>query len=188
MKRRLLFATPFVLVVGCKRPIEATTPGEHDETEEDRAPTYVAASNIDASMAWPTRIDPPDPPDAAPDRVRYTGCGRHPDGTFTTCNPPRPGFDDAGNRTTTGNPPPPPSPSRVLAVEVQGSDLLLRVTNSSTQIDKHWTGTLADEKGRAMPNGTVVIIRVDKSMITVRARVTQDQVRVWPYVRWTPPN
>lgn len=182
-RRRMLFATPFVLVVGCKRPIEPVTPGEHDETDEDRAPTYVAGPMWDGPMAWPTRIDPPDPADvdAAPERIRYTGCGRHPDGTFTTCNPPPP------DAWTTGNPPG-PMRYRIVNLQVSGPDFIAIVGGGSAQgVQKGWKATLVDNSDRATKSD-VVIVRVDKNTTTVKIqRVTADQIKAAGSVRFSPP-
>jgi hypothetical protein len=91
-------------------------------------------------------------------------------------NPPPP-------RPPTGNPPP-PMRARVLRTDVQGDRTIVTVGRGSQDgVGKTWTANLVDGNDKLIPNGTCVIIRIEKRTTVCALKVTPDQVDASPFVR-----
>ncbi|MBA3395877.1 MAG: hypothetical protein H0T89_24815 [Deltaproteobacteria bacterium] len=137
-RRRAVFATPFVLVVGCGHPTERTvsTPG----------PTTVAAAKLDASLPDPIPEDAAEPRELTEEewRKRQTAHER--------------GVDACAQVSHPCNPPPPPPPRVVRPVlgevisfgETAPGQLTVNIRTTGAA-DQGWQGVFLDDSGNTIP-------------------------------------
>ena len=156
LRRRLAFATPFVLVVGCRHPAPAA-PREDEQTREDEAPVVVTlAEPLDA--AEPDASEPvvereqPIPPEA-PLRVERP-------------LQPAPEVQIRPRRECCVNPPA-PRKVPIVRTEVQGAKIVIWIgtgTNNGVTVDNSAACVIArDDENRCDPKGSVTLTRCDKS-------------------------
>jgi len=169
MRRRLAFATPFVLVVGCKAP----APAHPEEAEE--APVVVAIPEpIDAAVAEVAVIDAP--VDAPMDAGLGPG---------TTWNPPRP---PPPNRMPTGNPPG-PMRVRILDISIDGDKTIITIgAGTAKGIDpkRYDVRVIAADGGKPVRGGEVTLIRCTERTCVGKVKLGPDELRMNPEVevRW----
>lgn len=167
-----MFATPFVIVASCKRPIESR---REVEPAPERVATAVAVA--DATVAVADAAVPPDAPIDALDRGAAArrsfppcpGPYDPPDPNGLHCNPPR------------------PQPSfvvRARALQVQGADTIVRLdVGEDRGVRKgHTTAEFLDGED-PLQGGRCEVIRVLKTSTVCRTKLTPDQIDAHPRVR-----
>lgn len=178
IRRRLLFATPFV-VVACKAPAPAEP---RDGEREEHGPTYAsmggdagydAPLNLEAAGGIRYEAPPPRYSDAAvPDADR---------GHRVCCtNPPPP---------PPNPPPPPPLRTRILRTEVQGNEVIITIgagTNQNVDPAQVEASVIRGDTDRPYAGGSVTLVRCMKTSCVGKVRLTVDQVTANPTVevRW----
>jgi hypothetical protein len=125
---------------------------------------------------WPGCEDKPcpTPPDAKNRRCWATmPCPTPPDPRIRACAEPRIA---------------PPPAGRVVGLETRGGETIVTVgVGSDTGIDVKWRATVVrSQDGAPVPGGEGTILRVDKHLTVVRVRLTLDQVKQAPWVRFAP--
>jgi hypothetical protein len=180
-RRRLVFATPWVIVASCKRPIET-----HREAPEEVGPRALsadaaAAGTVTVAIHEAPADAQPDAPVDAFDReaqrrkdIRMAEIPRAcdprnvPDPDAPHCNPPSPQ----------------PVVGRVLRVQVSGSYTVVELdVGEDRGLKRGVTAEVIDENARPVPGGRCQIIRVDKHSTVCSVKLTPDQVNANPRVR-----
>jgi hypothetical protein len=169
MRRRLVFATPFVIVASCKRPIESPREVPDEVAPTTRAPTDAAVVAAIADAPVDARDVPIDAFDAAEARrlrraeLEECRSGR------AICNPPAP-------------------VARVVEVMVEGSEMRVTLDAGAARgVTTRWTAEFVDRDQKPLPGGTCVIVRVDKERTRCKVKLTQDQIMANPRVRFRVP-
>jgi hypothetical protein len=170
--RRVIFAAPFVVVIGCHKPVADSV------SADDKLPTGPAV--------MPRSSMPEPPPDAAIDPV-------------DAADKPAVVSDCADPRTRprcTSNPPPPDamnSPKsvhlRVIRIEVQRNASIATLGGGSDQgITKDWTGCFVKDASSdtCRGGGDLVIIRLEPRSTIVKSTATHDQIENTPFVKLWP--
>jgi hypothetical protein len=179
VRRRFSFATPFVIVVGCRGSAESRFPETGDE---DRVVAHESAA-IDAPAD--VEIDALD--EAAVrerDRLAREQAEREREQLLQDCasgrahcNPPPPDRNPKpppSAEARTGNP---PMPARIVAANVEADGLVVVFARGADQgITSDWRADIVNDRGVALPGGACVIIRVDKTSGRCRAKLTRDQL------------
>jgi hypothetical protein len=203
VRPRLSFAAPFVVVLGCRRPIAEPEPPE----PQDAA---TVASITDAIAEADRRLEPDAPPDAAPpppridcsdprshcthNPPRLDYCADHPG--VASCPPLPPSYCrqhpdkvacQAPCSGSTPCNPPGPVMGRVINTEVSSGDVIVTVSVGSEQgVTKQSHGWLQTSSKHRVP-GELLVIRISKRTSIWRARVSLDVVRDNPNVEIQPP-
>lgn len=178
IKPRLAFATPFVLVVGCKAPAP-TSPREDEQTREDETPVVVAipqpvdaaAPIVDVDAAVVARIDA-----GLSFEERYRGnpvCCREPRKVDNRWRPPE----------HTGNPPGPQPAMRtqVVKYEVQEATLILTFgvgTDHGVVPKRDEAYLLFRDTNLPLEDGAIKILRCTRSMCVGTVKRTLDEVKM----------
>lgn len=183
-KRRYAFATPFVLIAGCKAPAPAS-PQEDERTRAEEAPVVVVVGEpvdaaVDMHLERAAGIRDEVPPDAAGSRVDRC-----------CMNPPLPRKPPPPEpRPVCCVNPPSPQTARILGIEAQGRQVVLRIglgSNNGVTRDRTLACLpLLGNDETCDPDGTVTLLRVDKTMSVGRVDLSPDRVKQSPHVivRW----
>ncbi len=162
MKRRLAFATPFVIVAACKPPIE---PYESHQ---------VAWVPRDAAVVQPA--------DARPEPPEEVGLDCNSPRMY--CNPPHPEFPV---RVW----PPGPAPAvlaRVVDVQDHGDMRIVHLARgSSNRVKKGWRVTFVTSDNKEVRGGGCTIMRVEEQRVWCESSLTAQQLKVIDQARLSPP-
>ncbi|HEY0477597.1 MAG TPA: hypothetical protein VGD37_08730 [Kofleriaceae bacterium] len=178
LRRRLAVASPLVIVIACWRSTDPVEPAAarrpapvgggapSDATPE--VPITAAAPPVKAVPVTAVPADAAAPGITGGVPTRRKPATAQPRSTMTT-----------------------PSGAviaHVIGTTIQGSTTLLTVgAGSNYGIARTWSCELIDEDEQSPPDGGCVIIRVDKAVTMVKAKLTFDQIRVHRRARLTPP-
>ncbi len=180
-KRRLAFATPFVLVAGCKAPAPAS-PQEDERTRREEAPVVVsvgepvdAAVDLHLERAAGIRDEVPKvDPNAPRDRC--------------CMNPPIPRRPPPPRPECCVNPPR-PQQVPILTTEARASDTVIRIgigTDDGVSRDNITACVTASRNENICdPDGAVVLVRIEKRSCVGIVKLPIDLVKRRSSVRVT---
>jgi hypothetical protein len=179
LRRRLSFASAFVIVAACWRSSEPVEPAAAREP----APVVAVVAPSDALTETAITADAP-PATTVPIDAAELADGAAPRITHAL---PAQGIPPTANPPTT-----PSSPAaiiaRVIGISVAGSTIIITVAAGRNQgVARDWSCQLIDQHGRPVQNDGCMIVRVDKLVTVLKAKLTADRIRAHPRARLTPP-
>ncbi|MEO8706907.1 MAG: hypothetical protein ABI867_43170 [Kofleriaceae bacterium] len=87
-------------------------------------------------------------------------------------------------------PSPPPMIARIINKTVAADHVVITIAmGSNAGVTKTWNGKVVRDRGStvALPGGSLVIVRVDKTITVATVKLTPDQISAHPWVRLSPP-
>ena len=178
LRRRLACASPFVIVAACWRSSEPVEPAAAREP----APVAVIVPS-DALAETPITADAPPVTTVPIDAAELA------DGAAPRITHPLP----AQGKPPTANPPTTASSpgaiiARVIAISVTGGTIIVTVAAGSNQgVAKNWSCQLIDQDDRPAQDDGCMIVRVDKVVTVLKAKLPSDRIRAHSRARLTPP-
>jgi hypothetical protein len=183
-RRRVHFAAPFVLIVGCGGAAHPRPDPDEDETVAASATPADAAPDASTDAA----VDAP--PDAFDAKALYQATCRpcEDPNCHATCNPPPPSADTpCGWRGKRCAPPRPADVNaRIIGVQIQGADSIIVVgRGADLGVAKDWRAQLLLDSGKLVDAIPLEIIEVRATTTRIRLHGTfEGRLRM---VRLSPP-
>jgi hypothetical protein len=167
LRRRLVFATPFVIVACRHPPPVLPEEAEHDDNDEERQSGGDPPDPIPIDAAVADANEPDAAVDAPIAERRPTRPERLPPGEMTTGNPP-------GQLRV-----------RVVKTEVTGADLVLTIAVPEAlgvRPDLFQRSTLVDDSDAPVRGGEVKLVRCGRTTCVGIVKLSYEQVRRYPFV------